>query len=248
MLIKCRMCGKEVKQRVYNRKSCSSSCTHKWHYYNNDGLGYLREYRKKNKEKCRLWNRNQARKDKEKRRLYNIRYRQENKEYLYKKKREWYDKNRSNPEFKKRNNERFYARLKANPLLRIKHNLRGDYGKRVRKIVRGEKLTKRRVNMFGCSLIELKEHLESRFKKGMDWDNYGVHWQIDHIIPLSIAKTKQELYDLNVYTNLQPLTIKENKMKSNKTTKNVRIVVPKNVSKNAEKKVKSVKSGRKVLA
>jgi hypothetical protein len=49
----------------------------------------------------------------------------------------------------------------------------------------------------------------------MNWNNRGnwngqpkeinVAWDIDHIIPLSTAKTEEEILKLNHYTNLQPL-------------------------------------------
>jgi len=39
----------------------------------------------------------------------------------------------------------------------------------------------------------------------MSWDNQGKYWDIDHIIPVSSAKTEEEIIKLNHYTNLQPL-------------------------------------------
>jgi hypothetical protein len=70
----------------------------------------------------------------------------------------------------------------------------------------------------GCSFEELKLHLESKFEYWMDWNNYGLYngelnygWDIDHIIPLSSAKTDEELMSLNHYTNLQPLCSRVNR-------------------------------------
>jgi hypothetical protein len=40
-------------------------------------------------------------------------------------------------------------------------------------------------------------------------------WQIDHIIPISLAKNEDELILLNHYTNLRPLWLKDNILKSN---------------------------------
>jgi hypothetical protein len=49
----------------------------------------------------------------------------------------------------------------------------------------------------------------------MTWDNYG-EWHIDHIIPLSSAKTESELIDLFNYKNTQPLWAKDNLSKGNR--------------------------------
>ena len=49
----------------------------------------------------------------------------------------------------------------------------------------------------------------------MSWDNYGI-WEIDHIIPLATATTKESVLILNHYTNLQPLWAKDNMIKSDK--------------------------------
>jgi hypothetical protein len=69
--------------------------------------------------------------------------------------------------------------------------------------------------MLGADYKTVMNHIESRFKKGMTWDNQG-EWHIDHIIPLSSAKTEQELIELCHYTNLQPLWAEENMSKGDK--------------------------------
>lgn len=68
----------------------------------------------------------------------------------------------------------------------------------------------------GCTPKFLREHLELRFTDGMTWDLFGQHIHIDHIIPLSSAKTEDELLKLCHYTNLQPLWAEDNLRKSNK--------------------------------
>jgi len=52
----------------------------------------------------------------------------------------------------------------------------------------------------------------------MNWDNKGLYngnfeygWDVDHIIPLSSAKTEEEIIRLNHYSNLQPLCSKINR-------------------------------------
>ena len=73
------------------------------------------------------------------------------------------------------------------------------------------------VKDLGCSIIELKTHLESKFQEGMSWDNYG-EWHIDHIKPLSKfqLKNKDEFLLAVHYTNLQPLWAEDNLKKGNK--------------------------------
>lgn len=74
------------------------------------------------------------------------------------------------------------------------------------------------VKNLGCSIEELKKHLESNFKTGMTWDNYGRKgWHIDHIRPLSKfdLSDPQQLIEACHYTNLQPLWWYENIRKSN---------------------------------
>jgi len=72
--------------------------------------------------------------------------------------------------------------------------------------------------IIGCSYEYLRQYLESKFESWMSWDNHGLYngelnhgWDIDHIIPLSSAKTDEEVIKLNHYTNLQPLCSKVNR-------------------------------------
>lgn len=69
------------------------------------------------------------------------------------------------------------------------------------------------------TIDELIQHLQSKFKKGMTWKNYG-KWHIDHIIPESFFSYKdlgdREFQKCWALENLQPLWAKENRKKSNK--------------------------------
>ncbi len=75
------------------------------------------------------------------------------------------------------------------------------------------------VGDLGCTIAELKEYLESQFRDGMSWDNYGVVWEIDHVRPLSSFDLTQHDQAAQAchYTNLQPLLIAENRSKHDKT-------------------------------
>ena len=66
----------------------------------------------------------------------------------------------------------------------------------------------------GCSIPEFKIHIESQFKEGMSWNNYG-EWHLDHIIPvLSLEKEEYTIEQVQHYTNFQPLWAKENMKKT----------------------------------
>lgn len=77
------------------------------------------------------------------------------------------------------------------------------------------------INLTGCTLTELKLHLESKFKPGMNWNNHG-KWHIDHIIPCSLFNLIDENEQKKCfnYTNLQPLWAHENLSKGNKLINN----------------------------
>lgn len=73
--------------------------------------------------------------------------------------------------------------------------------------------------LLGCTFEIAKKHLERQFKNKMTWENHGQgidRWEIDHKIPLAMAKTKNELIELCHYTNLQPLWSLENNKKKDK--------------------------------
>lgn len=119
-------------------------------------------------------------------------------------------KSRERPEVRQREYNQKKQRLKTDSLFKLKCNIRN--------IVRGSlkrgftKKSKKTEEIIGCSFEELKHHFESKFEFWMTWENYGRYngalnygWDIDHIIPLSAAKTEEELLGLNHYTNLQPL-------------------------------------------
>lgn len=63
--------------------------------------------------------------------------------------------------------------------------------------------------MLGCSILEFHSHIESLFSPGMNWENRNL-WDIDHIKPLSTAKTIEDVIKLNHHTNLQPLWTGDN--------------------------------------
>lgn len=68
------------------------------------------------------------------------------------------------------------------------------------------------VEVLACNENVLRSHIERRFQTGMSWAKYR-QWEVDHIIPLSAAKTQGELISLCHFSNLQPLWKRENLIK-----------------------------------
>lgn len=98
---------------------------------------------------------------------------------------------------------------------RILVNLRS----RINSAFKGKNKSKTTIKLLGCSIEQLKKHLESHFKPGMTWDNYGRKgWVMDHIRPccsFDLSKKSQQIKCFH-YTNLQPLWEKENESKGSK--------------------------------
>lgn len=65
-------------------------------------------------------------------------------------------------------------------------------------------------DIVGCSPEFLREYIENKFTDGMSWELMGKYIHLDHIIPLSSANSKEEVYKLCHYTNLQPLWSEDN--------------------------------------
>ncbi len=97
---------------------------------------------------------------------------------------------------------------------RLKNNIRS----RLIQFLSSHKLHKdnKTFDIIGCSPEFLKDYLENKFIDGMSWELVGKFIHIDHIIPLSSAKTEEEIYKLCHYTNLQPLWAEDNLRKGDK--------------------------------
>ena len=101
----------------------------------------------------------------------------------------------------------------------IDFKLRGVLRARVRAAITRSSGAKSRKTMglIGCSVPQLRKHLEAQFTEGMTWDNHG-EWHIDHIKPCAsfdLTDAEQQLECFN-YTNLQPLWASDNLSKGAK--------------------------------
>jgi hypothetical protein len=198
---------------MYSCKECSRLRGKKYRTENYDKtLESVRKWTKKNPE----WVYNRHKK-----------WRENNPEKIKEIKKNWLTKNphkkkeyREN--YRNRKNEHKKQRRKEDPIFHLKEKIRT----RLWKYLKIHNITKKNktFEIVGCTPQELKEHLEKKFEIGMTWDNRS-EWHIDHIIPLSLAKTEEELYKLCHYTNLQPLWAVENMKKGNKIVEPLNSVV-----------------------
>jgi len=93
----------------------------------------------------------------------------------------------------------------------INYRLTENLRKRLNHALKGDTKFSSVLKLLGCSLESLKKHLESQFKPGMFWNNYG-EWHIDHIrscYTFNLSKLSEQRKCFN-WTNLQPLWAEEN--------------------------------------
>lgn len=103
----------------------------------------------------------------------------------------------------------------SRPHARVAHNQR----KRLARAALGRFCKPSTFDALGCSGEFLKFWLESKWKPGMSWENYGkTGWHIDHIRPLASFDLTQEKEQKLAFhfLNLQPLWAHENLSKSDK--------------------------------
>lgn len=203
MIKNCPICQKDFEFDNFKyRKYCSLKCRRKFRIiYQN-----LRskEYRKKHKLQIKKWK--LTHKD------YFKKYREEHRIELRIKNRKYYITHKQQIKkyrklYKNRKNQQDKIRRKVNISFKILCNLRI----RIWKVLKGINKSNSTIKLLGCSINQLKQHLEQQFTKGMSWKNYG-RWHIDHIKPcvsFDLNKVDEQKKCFN-YKNLQPLWARDN--------------------------------------
>ena len=178
----CSKCKEEKETIEFNKckrnkdglQSLCKECRKKWRQDNKDKIAeYKKQYWQNNKEEL-------SEKHKQ--------YWQENKEQ----KKQYYQEN-------KEHYNQYYKNRKKND---IQYKLSCRLRIRIHSAIKNNQKAGSAVKDLGCSVAELKIHLESQFDPGMTWDNWSVEgWHIDHRIPVSsfdftneeeITKKKEE--------------------------------------------------------
>lgn len=223
---------KEVEKFRKNRNKCNQCLSQE-----------AKEYRKNNKEKIKLhfaeryknnpelrkrnrdWYHKNKEKNKEKIKIWASTYREKYREEINLKKRIYHKNYRLDPKNKEiiREKRRIYnLKRRTSTIYRLSKSIRVMIYSSLRN--KGFSKGSKTFEILGCSFDEFKLYLESKFEPWMTWENRGLYngefnhgWDIDHIIPVSYAKTEEELIKLNHYTNLQPLCSRINRdIKKNK--------------------------------
>jgi hypothetical protein len=174
----------------------------------------LKRYALANPEKRRAKDRAWAAANPEKRRANKQAFHARHKHKISVKAREW---RAANNEWCRNYKRKYKAdrRLKDH-VFKIKELLR----RRLSLAIRGGFKSGSAVRDLGCSVAELRIHLESQFLPGMTLDNMGTAWEIDHVFPLSAAnlENRTEFLAVNNWRNLQPLTPEQNNDKNDTVT------------------------------
>jgi len=168
-----------------------------------------KKWRDRNKDKIKIYHKNDWNKYRTNRIQSCKNYNSKNKEkmILYRKKYRLTNK--------KHSREMEKLRLSTNIDAKLSYILRQRFNKALKHNYKAGSAVKD----LGCSIDDFKKYLEKKFTIGMTWENYGKHgWHIDHIKPLSLfdLTDRTQLLEACHYTNLQPLWWYDNLSKGSK--------------------------------
>jgi hypothetical protein len=180
---------------------------------------YMKEYHLKNKEKKKEYDR---------KRYYTILKDQYKKDYLenreqrLKCQREYRLKNKERiKEYQKKyrlKNKKYLKKWRIKNIERIRNwennkyktdinfKLRKNCRNRIRKVLKGINKSASTMELIGCTIEELRKHIESKFEPWMTWENHGL-WDVDHIeacANFDLTDPVQQRICFH-WSNLQPL-------------------------------------------
>lgn len=230
----CRLCRKDLKSQYYKSNKESIIEKNKEYYIINKEKIKQRnkEYVLNNKEEKKKYHQEYRIKNQDKIKSNCRKYYENNKEVLKEKSKEYKENHIEYYKEYSRNNAKKYSKTrnkdvlkqwnlnnkdKINQQRRSRHHLRSINSKladllrdRIRCAIKSQNCEKylSSAELLSCSINFYKEYLESKFTKGMTWENYGLYgWHIDHIRPcasfdLSDEEQQKQCFH---YTNTQPL-------------------------------------------
>lgn len=206
------MFNKKLNKRTSRCKTCLKEMISDYYINNKEKLNKAsKEYSKANKDnisvKKKLYyseNRDNILKKRKEFRLNNIdKFKEKDKIYQINNK----------EKINKYNCEYIKNKKKSNHLFKLSVNIRNLIWLSISKM--GYSKTEDTENIIGCEFEYFKIYIESQFKDGMCWENYG-DWHLDHKTPISWAKSEEDVINLNHYSNFQPMWAYENMSKGNR--------------------------------
>ena len=206
----CPMCGKVH----YRMKYCSHICT----LTSQGGKGSWKVCkvcgtRTANKNTCSSNCRAEYRK------INDAKYYRDKTEAIKSRAKDYYQRVKDSPQYKAKARRTVIAQAKRkreSPKLRMESAIRARVMMSMKR--RGTNKDGRTFELIGCTGAELAAHIESQFKRGMTWDNYGSKWHVDHITPLSyfdMTNPDDQSRAWN-WQNLRPLPAIQNIKEGNK--------------------------------
>ena len=187
---------------------------------------YNKQYGSDNKEKQKEYQKQWYQDNKERILEQTKQYRLDNKEKISERKKQYrldnkerikeYQKeyNLDNKErIREQSNQYQKEQYHSDPLFKFKMNCRSRTGTAFKK--KSWRKNGGTEKLLGCDWKTAMNHIEKQFEPWMNWDNHG-EWEIDHIIPLASANTKEEMNPLFNYKNLQPLLAEDNRKKGDR--------------------------------
>lgn len=179
--IYCRLCV-SISDKIFRKNNPDKvKSSHNKYYQNNKDyvLSYAKNYNDLNKKKRKQYNTDNRDRDKE----YLLKYNIENRDKI-------------------NQTKSIYKDIPKNKLM--------DYMRtRVFQILKSSRTNKNNqtIKYLGCIKEEFQLYIELRFKPEMNWSNWGIVWELDHIIPLSSYNFdyEEDLFKAFHYSNHQPL-------------------------------------------
>ena len=174
---------------------------------------YRKQYRQEHKDELAAKDKQYAQDNKAGIAARKKRYRQDNKVEIAAYEKQYWQGHKTE---KTVYNREYKRGRKAND---IDYRLKSSVTTRIGQSIKGNKQCKHSMDLLGCSIPEVREHLEKQFQEGMSWDNWSVEgWHIDHIIPLSYFDFRDYEQQKRAwhYTNLRPLWAMDNIKKKDK--------------------------------
>ena len=163
---------------------------------------YNKEYGLKNREKIKEYNKEYYLKNRGKKIKYQREYRSTHQKAHREFNKKYYFKNKER--LSKNNTRNARKRRKTNPSLRILDSLRS----RMLQALKGKNKSASTMELIGCTIDELRQHIGSKFEPWMTWENHGKGgWDIDHIkacAKFDLTNPEQQRACFN-WSNLQPL-------------------------------------------